>query len=520
MKLLLPTLFILSSCMQFVSLTQDNLSDQVKMNQVNILFSNNINGETHPCGCRNFPLGGLPQANGIIQNFNNQTASIYVDAGDTFFESTIVPEQLIKSQSFKANKIAEGLSKMGLKMMTPGDQDFALGESFLIDIAKKVNFKFLISNASSLMKLPHEKEIVLKIKDHSFIFIGITDPKLLKNTDAQLFVNSRDALSKILPQLTKKYPNKNRRIILISHSGLAADEKLAKEFQQIDWIIGSHTQSFLRKAYRFDNTNVVQALSRNHYIGQINVKLGMSNTKDEYEIHQTLDQTKDLIKNNPMISWLDQYKSEFDKILLSEQAPELNTEGARIPTYISCSECHDKQVEFWQKTAHSLAYTTLIHAKSQNNLSCVKCHSVGLGDAKGFNSSKNMIQSDKKDFNFDDYWKEFGEKFKIKHPIRKLAQSERLKLSQEWIKFDSKHKVTANHTNVQCLNCHTQNAEHPFSDTITLSKADYQAKCIECHTGDQSPEWYNKDDKGLATSLNDQYFSQKLKEVSCPKIER
>ena len=41
--------------------------------------------------------------------------------------------------------------------------------------------------------------------------------------------------------------------------------------------------------------------------------------------------------------------------------------------------------------------------------------------------------------------------------------------------------------------------------------------CIKCHTQDQSPEWYYKDNKGIATTLNKKYFAKQLKKVACPK---
>ena len=81
-----------------------------------------------------------------------------------------------------------------------------------------------------------------------------------------------------------------------------------------------------------------------------------------------------------------------------------------------------------------------------------------------------------------------------------------------------KEKLTHKFANVQCLNCHQQAPDHPF-DISDNEKTSFESTCIKCHTSDQSPEWYEKDSKGLATSLNKEYFAKKLKEVSCPKIE-
>jgi 2',3'-cyclic-nucleotide 2'-phosphodiesterase (5'-nucleotidase family) len=130
-----------TGCTQFVQNTDSDYFQEYKgknSNNLNILFSHNINGETHPCGCRNFPLGGIPQAYGVLKSEAKKSPILYVDSGDTFFPSPVIAPFLHDSAVFTANKIAESLNKAGLNFMTPGDNDFALGENFLIDLEKKI----------------------------------------------------------------------------------------------------------------------------------------------------------------------------------------------------------------------------------------------------------------------------------------------------------------------------------------------------------------------------------------------
>jgi hypothetical protein len=197
-----------------------------------------------------------------------------------------------------------------------------------------------------------------------------------------------------------------------------------------------------------------------------------------------------------------------------------SSENMTIPTYISCSDCHKQQVAFWQKTAHSLAFTTLIHDKAQNNPSCIKCHSVGMNIPGGFTGSRNLVSSDNKNFNIKNYWKELNKTVPFEHPVRDLSPKKRQKIAKLWLKHDTKSGVQANYSNVQCLNCHNQNLDHPFGEKSIVKVAPVMQKCLACHTQDQSPSWYDKDAKGLASSLNKSYFSKKLEQVSCPKIEK
>jgi Cytochrome c554 and c-prime len=43
----------------------------------------------------------------------------------------------------------------------------------------------------------------------------------------------------------------------------------------------------------------------------------------------------------------------------------------------SCAECHETAAAFWAKTAHSHAYDTLVHARKQFSLDCIRCHVTG-----------------------------------------------------------------------------------------------------------------------------------------------
>lgn len=521
-------LLLLTSCSKFVQETDNEYYSELtndNFEHINLLFSHNINGETHPCGCRKFPLGGMAQAYGLMTTERKKAPTIYVDTGDTFFESINVPQFIHKSSLFKAKKIAEGLEKLGLNYYTPGDQDFAMGPKALGEILAGRKFKTLISNASPKLELAHETLGQIDIAGKKIFFIGVVKPVLLSNQGLEhLFTNPEAAIKLALEKIEKLESNTEKRVIvLMSHSGLDSDEGYAKKFPKLNWIIGAHSQSYLRYSKDVGSTYIVQVLSRNHYIGKIGLPLN-NKAKVIYEQLESRDETKDLVKPNPMVAWLQQYKTEYDKLQSTEQDGFSNfasTEGYnQIPTYISCSDCHKKQVSFWQGTAHSLAFTTLIEAKANNNPACIKCHSVGMDKEGGFTGVKNIIKKDEGKVDHKTYWKDFLAKVKIKHPVRDLSSSVRKKHAKAWLDFDVKNNITANFSNVQCLNCHGQNIDHPFGDPNPMGSDARKIRCLSCHTRDQSPDWYDKDSKGLASSLNNQYFAKKLKEVSCPKIER
>ncbi len=522
--LLLASLILLGSCDYFVKQTDSQYFDEFSgdnTDEIQLLFSHNINGETHPCGCRNFPLGGLPQAYGIMKSESQKAPTIYFDTGDTFFPSPIIADFLLESSKFTADKIAEALSKMGLAFMTPGDQDFALGVEYLGNLQEKHKLNFLISNANDNFRVKHKKLIHISQNGLNLFFIGIVDPSLLKPEVRGLFIDPQSAIKGQLEQIKKSFPNvENKRVILLSHSGIDSDRVLAKLFPTLDWIVGAHSQSYLRYSEDIGKTQLAQVLSRNHYIGEITMNKKIS-VKDKYQIIESRDETQNLVKNNPMIPWLTTYKTKLNELQEKEQnSIGVSAVNDHFPTNVSCIECHTKQGDFWQGTAHSISFKTLIDAKAANNTSCIGCHSLGYKKQKGYLIPKKIVLSEKENFSIEKYWNEFnGEVTLPTKSIREMSAKQRKIVATKWAKIDAKHQVSHNFANVQCLNCHVQSSDHPF-DAEAAKKPEYKNACLNCHTKDQSPEWYLKDKKGLAGAPNSEYIAGKIKEVSCPKIEK
>ena len=523
---LLVTLLNQSGCTQFIKSTDESYFDEItsdnKKNELQLLFTHNINGETHPCGCRNYPLGGIPQVAGQMYEIHKNSPALYVDTGDTFFPSTSIPESVHRSLSFKAKEIAYALKKMGIRYFVPGDQDFALGEKFLNELVTEYQIQVLVSNFSSQAKIEHKRWERIRFADQNLFFIGVVDPAVMPTQYRNLFKPAVTGIKNALKEIEDKYSDvKNKKIILLSHSGIDADQELAKNFSELDWIIGSHTQSFLRYTIDVGKTRLAQTLSRNHYLGNITIAPNPA-VADKYQIIEIRNKMEQKWEKNPFTQWLVDHKNKLDQIQLEEQ--QLLTEESgpiKIPTASSCIECHTAQSDFWKKTAHAISYQTLVINKEENNTACVGCHSLAFQDPKAFISTQHIFQFAKDETPHNKklkrYLEDLSPHFKEIKSIRKLDDKQRFELANKWHAIDEKHKVEYNYANVQCLNCHNQSMDHPFDDVGVAQTNNFQSKCLNCHTQDQSPEWYDKDKKGIASKLNKEYFAKKLKQISCPK---
>ena len=530
-KYLLPLLLTLSSCSYFIAHLDKNatLAEAQKKSSspqtLALVFSHNISGETHPCGCRNFPLGGLPQVAGLFNNVSKNAEVFYVDTGDTFFPSSAIPSTMKDSLSFAANNLALGLDQLGLKYFVPGDQDFALGIDFLKKIANTRHFDFLISNLSDESLIKHKRFAIIERNLSKIFLLGLVAPDVFNDKTSGYFTDVNKTLPKLIEELKALGYDENNsyhRLVVLSHSGIDPDEALATKFPGIDWIIGAHSQSFLRFSKDVGTVKLVQTLSKNHYIGDINIDTNAKKASDTYILHDIRDELEKSLVPNPLRAFIDNHKARMNEIQILEQSHMGMEVSANAPikkykTAASCIECHKPQGNFWQETPHSIAYTSLMNVREQNNLQCIKCHSVGLGEAKGFMTAKSMINF--KSRPVIDYWNQVYALSADVSSVRKLEKKQIMAIAKKWSEFDKKSGLKNNFANVQCLNCHNQHDEHPFNSDMPQTHeqkvTQLKNKCLACHTSDQSPEWYVKDTK----IVNDKFMNQKFKKMSCPLLQ-
>jgi hypothetical protein len=527
MKRILPLFLLLSSCSFFIDKIDEHSAVNKKSdspNKFSIVFSHNISGETHPCGCRNFPLGGLPQVAGLFAKISRSSEMLYVDTGDTFFPSSAVPQTMKDSLTFAANNLAIGLEQVGLKYFIPGDQDFAMGLEFLQNLAKTRKFEFLIGNLRDPSLLKNKRFAVIE-KDKSKIFLtGLVDPETFNGAYADLFIDTKSVMPSLLKDIQEAGYEKNNpyhRLIILSHAGIENDEILAKAYPFIDWIIGAHSQSFLRFSRDEGNVKMVQTLSKNHYVGDIQIDLNSKKQTDTYVLHEIREELEEELKPNPMRSFIDQHKNKMNDIQINEQAKmgmgkalldQTHKNNAPYKSAGDCMTCHKVQGDFWQETPHSIAYTTLLNANEANNLSCIGCHSLGLNDPKGFRTQSDMVTSKMPHKSFlPKYWNEVKNLGSSIESVRKLTKEEIKKTNVQWNQLDKKMLVTRNLANVQCLNCHGVDKAHPNVKTDQKIAHSVQNSCLNCHTPDQSPEWY---ESGIKLNQN---FDSAYKKMSCPK---
>jgi hypothetical protein len=511
--LLLLALIGTAACARFVALTDKNYAQEIRpdgASEVAVLFSHNVNGETQPCGCRQFPLGGLEQAAGIHHQERARGPVIYVDTGDLFFQNSVVPAQVRDSQTYTGEVLAEALGALKLTFFVPGDQDFALGRAWLEGVSQQAPFTFLLANLRDGTGFKSRRWAEIRVGTKRLVFIGVLDPELLQAGDAALFSSPEVAIGEALNEAR---PRTGDVIILLSHSGMERDRRYAQLHPRLDWVIGAHSQSYTTRPAEQGTTKLVQVLSRNHFIGRVGIALGAKDASSSWALLETREETSKLVDPNPLTPLLQRWRTESARRQeLEQKATAENAPADPLPTFNSCTDCHKPQVAFWQGTAHALAWQTLTAKGADNDPSCVGCHSLGWQHPQGFSRTpeRALFAGKPEPEKFAAYTRALATAVgHVKSP-RAMAANQRRPLAQKWQKEIEGHAVSHEFGNVQCVHCHDKTRDHPF-DGSTAATGEMASRCFTCHTADQSPAWY----KNGAPDMN--VVRRHVRAVACPK---
>jgi hypothetical protein len=452
---------------------------------------------------------------------------IQLDAGDLLFSSTEVPDLLADQSKLHAEYLLKSMDLVHHDAVVPGEKDFALGFQTFETLRKKSKTKFIAANLKKKNGSPYlDPNLVLSRKDAQgktvrvgvFAVVGeaLKWPKELKALSAL----------EVAKQQVAELKKKSDYIVALTHQGFEQDEKLAKQVPGIDMIIGGHSQSFFQNPIQVKSTFIFQSSFRNQYVGVI----PMTKKFDPATYKLVgLDAAYESPADNTTA--MDRLVSEFkDSIakLNSEQENALEmgviakNREQKYQTFPRCAECHYKQFDFWRKTQHVRALSSLIEKKQEKNKECLTCHTVGLGDPQGFSDVANLAQFKMR---APDDLEDDLENLKTKslptsdlHSfLESLHQAKSLKDSVKLQQSDPEGRpikqavryLVRSWTPVQCENCHQPGNSHPFAGKYT--KKVERTTCLQCHSRERAPEWYSSDGQP-----NLKLIDSKREMVACP----
>ncbi|MEL7115748.1 MAG: 5'-nucleotidase C-terminal domain-containing protein [Pseudomonadota bacterium] len=202
---------------------------------------------------------------------------LLVDAGDQFQGSLYY--------SFYLGQVAaEMMNSMGYQAMTVGNHEFNHGPENLARFANAVNFPVLMANADyanePALAEAIQPAVVLEQGGDRIGVIGLTpedNPELSAPGPNITFL---DPIEATRAQVDRMLANGINKIIVLSHSGLPVDLRLAEAVPEIDVIVGGHDNTLLSNTIEgadgpypimVGTTAIVQSYAFGKYLGELEV---------------------------------------------------------------------------------------------------------------------------------------------------------------------------------------------------------------------------------------------------------
>ena len=239
---------------------------------------------------------------------------LLLDAGDMAMGTSI-------SGMFEGEPMMKIMNSHGYDAAALGNHDFDWGLDGLQEMKKDADFPFLSSNVfdQNGKPLPNIQPFVIKeIPGMKVGIVGVTTQDVTKVATTEEVKNLRvksqiDVLKKTIPLMKKQGAE---LIVVLSHSGLKMDKKIAREVKGIDLIIGGHSHDGLDRPLKLGKTMVVQAGHAAHDIGKVKIRWSPKRKKVIKSNARLLTNNADTYKDDKDItSIVKTYRKKHDAIM-------------------------------------------------------------------------------------------------------------------------------------------------------------------------------------------------------------
>jgi 5'-nucleotidase len=203
--------------------------------------------------------------------------SILVDGGDQF-------QGTMFYTYYKGKVAAEMMNKLGYDGMTVGNHEFDDGPEVLRGFMDAVEFPVLMSNAD-VSKEPAladvlNKSTVIEIGGEKIGMIGLTPEDTPEIASPGKNVTFSDPVAAVQGEVDRLTAEGINKIIVLSHSGMEVDKRVAAGTTGVDVIVGGHDNTYLSNTSdrakgpyptMVGNTAIVQAYAYGKFLGELNV---------------------------------------------------------------------------------------------------------------------------------------------------------------------------------------------------------------------------------------------------------
>jgi len=220
----------------------------------------------------------------------------------------------------KAVLIVETFNEMETTALNVGDDEFLLGESFLLSLKDRANFPFISSNiqSSEFHKPLFETYIIKKVGDLNIGFIGLA-------WDSGDFPESVEIIDPVTSarNILKEIKNDVDLMVALTNMPFKVEQAFADSVDGLDFIIGGHDGKSLLKPKIIKGRGIYKAGAEGQNLGIISVSY-KNKSAELTEISSRLFGLKRVEKN------LDRIKLRLKGSTIEEAYDENKKDAAKL----------------------------------------------------------------------------------------------------------------------------------------------------------------------------------------------
>ena len=344
-----------------------------------IQFTADVRGRLVPCGCFTGQLGGLTRIATLFAE-NAGPNPLRVDVGDAI-------EGTADYQQIQYGYILKAFAQLGYAAANIGHREAALPLEQLRAIRSQSPVPLISANlldAATRQPVFETHRMVGRVA-----VVGLVDPRgLTDSLGAGLVVEKMETtLSNLLPKLKGQADF----IVLLAFTDEATLHALAREFYELDVILGGKVTQPAQQLERENRSVILYTTNQSRAVGTLALRLLAPHRVEPERGEITL--VSDRIPEDRAIRQLaSDYRDEIRRTKLNVDDPtKLAAElvpgvkqAASFAGSASCIDCHTGAAEVWQKSGHAHAFQALLTVKADADPNCIACHTVGFGSPSGY----------------------------------------------------------------------------------------------------------------------------------------
>lgn len=212
------------------------------------------------------------------------------------------------------------MNQIGCQAMTLGNHEFDHGDELLSRLDDYAQFPIVSSNLSyqdveaADELVPLEDVLEFDMNGNPLYVLGLTTletQEVASPSENVIFEDHRQALRRLVDQIVSQNPSAH--LVLLSHLGYDEDVHLAKDFPELNVILGGHTHTILREPSQIGGVSICQAGQYGRFVGHLSLRC-FADGRHEVLAYDLIEVEKLTQEDRAVKAIIDQMKSERDAV--------------------------------------------------------------------------------------------------------------------------------------------------------------------------------------------------------------